>query len=108
MKRTAVAVLACLTLAVATYLVYRAGHDLSGLHAGAHGFFQPRGFVGPRLHVLRPIHVRPLPAHTYTVRRGDCLWTIGQQLHVPWRTLAVANHVHTPYLIYPGQVLTWR
>ena len=43
---------------------------------------------------------------TYTVRSGDCLSTIGSRLGVSWQSIASANGIHTPYTIYPGQVLT--
>jgi nucleoid-associated protein YgaU len=42
---------------------------------------------------------------TYVVRRGDCLWTIGQRLHVRWQTIAELNHIKAPYLIFPKEKL---
>lgn len=102
MKRTAYAALACLTLALATYLVYRGGM-LPPVHHGP--------VLGP--HYVPAVGHRPVPSgivrlHTYRVRAGDCLWSIGRRRGVDWRVLARANHVHTPYLIFPGQVLSWR
>ena len=111
MKRTAVAALACLTLALATYLVYRASGTLPGHHGPVLGpHYVPHLNPGPARTGHGPAYGHPAGqvGHSYTVRAGDCLWTIGRRLHVPWRTLAVANRVHTPYLIHPGQVLDWR
>ena len=42
---------------------------------------------------------------TYTVRSGDCLSTIGQRFGVSWGSIASANGIYSPYIIYPGQVL---
>lgn len=107
MKRTAYAALACLSLALATYLVYRSGVT-PPVHLGA--------LQGPHYfpHLLRPgssgsVRTHPgIVLHRYVVRPGDCLWAIGRTHHVAWQHLARANHVRTPYLIFPGQVLTWR
>lgn len=43
---------------------------------------------------------------SYTVRSGDCLSTIGVKLGVPWKSIANANGIYSPYTIYTGQVLT--
>lgn len=45
-------------------------------------------------------------ATTYTVKSGDCLSSIGTRLGVSWRDIANRNGIHSPYTIYPGQVLT--
>lgn len=42
---------------------------------------------------------------TYTVVYGDCLSTIGSKLGVSWGSIASANGLYSPYVIYPGQVL---
>lgn len=42
---------------------------------------------------------------TYTVVYGDCLSTIGSKLGVSWGSIAFANGLYSPYVIYPGQVL---
>lgn len=43
---------------------------------------------------------------TYTVKTGDCLSNIGKRLGVSWLDIANRNCIHSPYTIYPGQVLT--
>lgn len=43
---------------------------------------------------------------TYIVRSGDCLSTIGQRFGVAWGSIASANGIYSPYIIYPGQVLS--
>ena len=48
---------------------------------------------------------------TYTVRRGDCLWTIAEELYgsgADWRSLWESNRdtVEDPSLVLVGQVLT--
>lgn len=43
---------------------------------------------------------------TYTVKSGDCLSSIGTRLGVSWCDIANRNGIHSPYTIYPGQVLT--
>lgn len=67
--------------------------------SAVHAAPPPHVVVGPHAAV-------PAPLRHYTVRSGDCLWTIGQKTGTPWRTIAVANHLTTPYTIYPGQSLT--
>lgn len=42
---------------------------------------------------------------SYTVRKGDCLSEIGQALKIDWREIASLNGLHSPYTIFPGQVL---
>jgi len=41
----------------------------------------------------------------YTVQRGDYLVKIAQQYGVDWRTIAEANNIQYPYIIYAGNVL---
>jgi len=42
---------------------------------------------------------------TYTVKSGDYLYLIGQNMGVSWQSIAAANGISAPYLIFPGQVL---
>ena len=41
----------------------------------------------------------------YTVKSGDTLWGIAVQYGTTYQKLAVANGIHSPYIIYPGQKL---
>lgn len=43
---------------------------------------------------------------TYTVVSGDTLSGIGSKLGVDWKSIANANGISSPYIIYPGQKLT--
>lgn len=43
---------------------------------------------------------------TYMVRSGDCLSAIGSRLGVSWQYIASVNSIRSPYIIYPGQVLS--
>jgi lysozyme len=43
---------------------------------------------------------------TYTVQSGDYLYLIGQQTGVSWQSIAQANGISSPYVIYVGQQLT--
>ncbi|MDT0465980.1 LysM peptidoglycan-binding domain-containing protein [Streptomyces gibsoniae] len=47
-------------------------------------------------------------ASTYTVQRGDHLASIARAHKVPggWPAIATANHLVSPYILQPGQVLT--
>lgn len=94
---------------VALYLAYRTGTHPHGLHAAVQHVQPPHSHVpaGGRVtgghvhHVLR----------TYTVRRGDSLWSIARAHRVSggWPQLYRAN-LRTvgsnPNLIFPGQVLS--
>lgn len=39
----------------------------------------------------------------YTVKKGDTLWDIGRRYGVSYQSIAKANHIKNPDLIYPGQ-----
>jgi LysM repeat protein len=45
---------------------------------------------------------------TYTVQSGDSLAKIAHAEHVPggWQAIGGANRITSPYIIYPGQLLT--
>lgn len=53
-----------------------------------------------------PLNTKVETATTYTVKSGDCLSSIGKRLGVSWVDIANRNGIHSPYTIYPGQVLT--
>lgn len=43
---------------------------------------------------------------SYTVKSGDTLWQIGINYGVSWQSIAQANGISSPYLIYQGEQLT--
>ncbi|HLF28708.1 MAG TPA: LysM peptidoglycan-binding domain-containing protein [Anaerolineae bacterium] len=45
------------------------------------------------------------PGGTYTVQTGDRLFSIGRRFGVNPYSIAQANNIPPPYIIYPGQVL---
>lgn len=47
----------------------------------------------------------PTPQFTHTVRQGETLFTISLRYGVAWSTIAEANDLASPYVIYPGQTL---
>lgn len=53
---------------------------------------------------------RVVPASTDTVMvlHSDTLVSFGHSLGVDWRLLAKLNGLHTPYIVYPGEVLRLR
>jgi lipoprotein NlpD len=52
----------------------------------------------------RSIEARPTPA-TYTVRKGDTLYSIAWRFDRDYQSLARLNGIGSPYRIYPGQLL---
>jgi len=44
--------------------------------------------------------------YTYTVRRGDTLYSIGRRFGVNWQDIATSNSIAAPYLIKAGATLT--
>ena len=76
-----------------------------GSIASANGIYSP--------YIIYPGQVLNIPGgsggtvqtQTYTVRSGDCLSTIAQRFGVSWGSIASANGIYSPYIIYPGQVL---
>lgn len=61
------------------------------------------GTSSPR--VVAPATVRAAPGGTYTVAKGDTLYSIAFRNGVDFRDLASWNHIDTPYTIWPGQEL---
>ncbi|CAA0123615.1 Murein hydrolase activator NlpD [Halioglobus japonicus] len=47
-----------------------------------------------------------LPGGTYTVKRGDTLYSIAFRSGMDFRKVAAANGIYPPYTIYPGQNIT--
>ena len=42
---------------------------------------------------------------SYTVKAGDCLSAIAQRLGANWKEIAELNGIHSPYIIFKGQIL---
>lgn len=63
-------------------------------------------YTGQRIKVIGDYAAVPSYGSTYTVRSGDCLSEIGYRLGVSWQSIASANGIYSPHMIYPGQVLT--
>ncbi len=54
-------------------------------------------------------HARLAPAgDTYSVQRGDTLYSIAFRYRLDFRRLAAANGISAPYTIYPGQKIHLR
>jgi len=104
-----------------TYYTVRAGDTLSGIGsrtgvawrtiASINGIHSPWIiYPGQRL-VVKSTTSESASASTgtrYTVRRGDTLSGIGSRTGVAWRTISSINGIHSPWIIYPGQVLRLR
>lgn len=48
----------------------------------------------------------PNPSFTHTVRSGETLYSISLQYGVSWTAIAAENNIQSPYVIFPGSVLT--
>ena len=42
---------------------------------------------------------------SYTVQKGDTVFSISQKFNIDWSTLAMLNKLKTPFLLKPGQTL---
>ncbi|MFG2143688.1 N-acetylmuramoyl-L-alanine amidase [Streptomyces sp. NPDC048696] len=73
------------------------------------GKVDPKGFTmnSMRQRVASRLRGKPDQPSTsaYTVRAGDTLSQIGEQLGVNWQAIARANGIDKPYIIHPGQTL---
>ena len=92
----------------------RAGDTLSGI-AQANGV-SLSALIRANPQILHPDLIRPgqhvaIPAAgagggqaaSYTVRPGDTLSAIAERFGTDWRSLAQANNISNPNLIFPGQ-----
>jgi LysM repeat protein len=73
--------------------------------AEANGLISPSQiYVGQvlKIPVNRP---GPMPEFTHQVRAGESLLRIALLYGIPWTTIAEANNLTSPYVIYPGQTL---
>ena len=58
--------------------------------------------LGPRHNTAKTA----LKTNSYTVRRGDTLYSIAWRFNIDYRSLANRNRIRSPYTIYPGQTLS--
>jgi LysM repeat protein len=88
--------------------LYRIGrlYNMSWVQiAQANGLVNPNQiFVGQVLTIPTSAPA-PSPQLTHTVQAGETLFLISLRYGVPWMTIASANNINTPYVIYPGQTL---
>lgn len=59
--------------------------------------------VGPGTPVVSDRSVGDRSQQTYTVRRGDTLYSIAWRFDLDHRRLAAANQIRAPFTIFPGQ-----
>jgi lipoprotein NlpD len=48
---------------------------------------------------------QPPPSASYTVKKGDTLYSIAFRYGLDYRKVAVANGIGDSYIIYPGQII---
>jgi LysM repeat protein len=88
--------------------LYRIGQlfDMSWVTiAQANGLVNPNHiFVGQQLKIPAG-GATPNPQLTHTVQPRETLFLISLHYGVPWRSIASANNLSAPYMIYPGQTL---
>ena len=73
--------------------------------AEANGIVNPNHIVvGQVLKIPVDAPGRP-PSFTHIVKSGETLFKIALQYGVPWMSIAEANNLTSPYVIYPGQTL---
>lgn len=100
-----------------TWYIVKYGDTLSGIAymynttwqylAQINGISNPNLiYPGQSIKVIGDYAAPPSYGSTYTVQSGDCLSTIADRLGTSWQSIASANGIYSPYLIYPGQVLT--
>lgn len=73
--------------------------------AEANGLVNPNQiYVGQTLKI--PVSAPgPAPQFTHVVQRGETLFLISLRYGIPWPTIAQANEISSPYVIYVGQTL---
>ena len=76
-----------------------------GSIASANGIYSPYTIYPGQTLIIPGGSGNAVQSKTYTVRSGDCLSTIAQRFGVSWGSIARANGIYSPYIIYPGQVL---
>ncbi|MCB8984721.1 MAG: LysM peptidoglycan-binding domain-containing protein [Ardenticatenaceae bacterium] len=73
--------------------------------AEANGLVNPNQItVGQTLKI--PVNAPgPTPEFTHVVKQGETIFRIAVQYGVPWLSIAEANNIQSPYVIYAGQTL---
>jgi len=73
--------------------------------AEANGLVNPNQIVvGQTLKI--PVNAPgPTPEFTHVVKQGETIFRIAVQYGVPWMSIAEANDIQSPYVIYAGQTL---
>jgi LysM repeat protein len=72
--------------------------------ANLNGIRHPNLIYAGQVLCVRAGYVPPV-GNTYVVQPGDRLFRIGLRFGIPWTSIAAANNIYNPNLIYPGQVL---
>jgi LysM repeat protein len=87
------------------YRIGRAYNISWTLIAEANGLVNPNQiYVGQVLKI--PVSAPgPTPQFTHVVQRGETLFLISLRYGVAWPTVAQANNISSPYVIYAGQTL---
>jgi len=98
----------------ATYVVQR-GDNLSRIGqrfgvswqalATANNIVNPNQIFAGQVLTIPGATPQPQPAVTHLVQPGDTLFRISLRYGVPWTSIAAANNISSPYVIYVGQTL---
>lgn len=99
------------TVQIRTALGAAAGSEVAArrLLRGLRGFVLPLltsmllACVGPGTPVVSDRSVGDRSQQTYTVRRGDTLYSIAWRFDLDHRRLAASNQIRAPFTIFPGQ-----
>lgn len=88
--------------------LYRIGqlYNISWVQiAEANGLVNPNQIYGGQELKIPGSAPAPAPQLTHTVQPNETLFLISLHYGVPWLTIATANNLSAPYVIYPGQML---
>lgn len=73
--------------------------------AEANGIVNPNQIFAGQVLKIPVKAAGPAPQFTHTVKAGETLYLISLQYGVAWPTIAAANKLESPYVIYAGQTL---
>lgn len=74
--------------------------------AEANGIVNPNRIIAGTVLKIPSSSPGPSPEFTHEVQRGETLFTISLRYGVTWNAIAEANELESPYVIFPGDVLT--